>query len=112
MKHIIGTTRSARSKLRFILFQGLLLCALAQQSVWSQDITAPPREDARVCGVFFPCPQPEQQVEPNAGKWKTWLLDDVRQVRPPGPPAGPISDQEIGVLKQLSFQRDAAALDL
>ncbi|MGH9853650.1 MAG: phosphatase PAP2 family protein [Blastocatellia bacterium] len=110
MKKVVGITR-ATSKLRYVLSLSLALCALSQQSVWSQDFTAPPREDARLCG-FFPCPQPEAQVEPNAGKWKTWLLDDVRQVRPPGPPLRSISEQEIGVLKQLSFQRDAAALDL
>src|SRR5262249_30804791 len=111
MKKVIGITRSI-SKLRYVLSLSLLLCVLSQQSVWSQEITAPPREDTRPCGIFFPCPQPEQQVEPNAGRWKTWLLEDVRQVRPPGPPSRPISDQEIGVLKQLSLHRDAAALDL
>ena len=111
MKKVAGIIRST-SKLRYVLSLSLLLCALSQQSVWSQDFTAPPREDTRPCGIFFPCPQPEQQVEPNAGRWKTWLLDDVRLVRPPGPPSRPISDQEIGVLKQLSLHRDAAALDL
>jgi membrane-associated phospholipid phosphatase len=112
MKEVTITTRSSTSKLRFAILLSLLLCVSSQQSAWSQDITAPPREAARPCGFFFPCPQPEPQVEPNAGKWKTWLLDDIRQVRPPGPPARPISEQEIGVLKQLSFHRDAAALDL
>ena len=63
-------------------------------------------------GSFRHCPPTELQIEPNAGKWKTWLLDDVRQVRPPAPPPRSISEQEIGVLKRLSFQRDAAALDL
>jgi membrane-associated phospholipid phosphatase len=111
MKKVVGITRST-SKFRYVLLLSLLLCALSQQSVWSQDITAPPREDARPCGIFFPCPQPEGQIEPNAGKWKTWLLEDVRDVRPPGPPSRSISDQEIGVLKQLSSHRDAAALDL
>ncbi len=88
-----------------------LLISLNLAPVRAQDFTAPPREEARLCG-FFPCPQPEAQIEPDAGKWKTWLLADVNQVRPPGPPSRSISDQEIGVLKQLSFQRDAAALDL
>ncbi|HKQ79524.1 MAG TPA: phosphatase PAP2 family protein, partial [Blastocatellia bacterium] len=111
MNKVIGITRS-NSILRYALYLCLTLCVLSQQSVWSQDIAAPPREDARVCGIFFPCPQPDEQVEPGAGKWKTWLLEDVRQVRPPGPPSRSISDQEIGVLKQLSFRRDAAALDL
>src|SRR5262245_35594226 len=111
MKKVIGIRRST-TKLRYVLSLSLLLCVLSQQSVWSQEITTPPREDSRPCGIFFPCPQPEPQVEPNAGKWKTWLLDDVRQVRPPGPPARSISEEEIGVLKQLSARRNAAALDL
>ncbi|MGH9847618.1 MAG: phosphatase PAP2 family protein, partial [Blastocatellia bacterium] len=111
MKKVVGITRST-SKLRFALLLGLALCVVSQQSAWSQDFSAPQREDARVCGIFFPCPQPEQQVEPNAGKWKTWLLSDVSQARPSGPPVRAVWEQEIGVLKQLSFQRDAAALDL
>jgi membrane-associated phospholipid phosphatase len=111
MKHITITTRSSTSKLRFALLLSLLLCALSQQSAWSQDAAIPSIAPG-LCGIFRPCPPPEPQIEPNAGKWKTWLLDDVRQVRPPGPPARSISEQEIGVLKQLSFHRDAAALDL
>lgn len=111
MKHVTGIIRSSSLKLRFALLLSLSLCVVSQQSARSQDFTAPPRADARLCG-FFPCPQPEPQVEPNAGKWRTWLLSDVSQVRPSGPPARAISEQEIGVLKRLSFQRDAAALDL
>src|SRR5215475_508661 len=111
MKKVIGIRRST-TKLRYALSLSLLLCVLSQQSVWSQEITAPPRDDARPCGIFFPCPQPEGQIEPNAGKWKTWLLDDVREVGPPGPTARSISEQEIGALKQLSSRRNAAALDL
>jgi membrane-associated phospholipid phosphatase len=88
-----------------------ILILLNLTPIRAQDFAAPPRGEARICG-FFPCPQPETQIEPNAGKWKTWLLADVNQVRPPGPPARAISEQEIGVLNQLSFQRDAAALDL
>src|SRR5262249_4442964 len=76
MKKVIGIKRST-TKLRYVLSLSLLLCVLSQQSVWSQEITTPPREDSRPCGIFFPCPQPEGQVEPNAGKWKTWLLNDV-----------------------------------
>jgi hypothetical protein len=109
MKKVFGVTRST-SRLRYVLSMSLILCALSQQSVWSRDLTAPSHEDARLCG-FFPFPHPERQVEPNAGKWKTWLLDDVRQVRQPAPPPRPISEREIGVLKRLSFRRDAAALD-
>jgi len=111
MKNVVRFTYPT-AKFRFVLSLSLLLCVFAQQSVWSQDITAPARANARTCGFFIPCPSLESQVEPNAGKWKTWLLDDVRKLLPPGPPALYNSQQEIGVLKQLSSQRDAAALDL
>jgi membrane-associated phospholipid phosphatase len=94
-----------------IIMMTLTLTPIHLAPIRAQDLTAPSREEARGCGIF-PCPQPEAQIEPNAGKWKTWLLADVNQVRPPGPPVRSISDQEIGALKQLSFQRDAAALDL
>ena len=110
MKKPFGITRLT-AKLRFALSLGLMLCTVLQQPVWAQDFTAPIREEGRLCG-FFPCPQTEAQIEPNAGKWKPWILDDVRQVRPSGPPSNAISAQEIGVLKQLSFQRDTAAIDL
>ncbi len=110
MRKVFGIKRST-TKIRYVLSLCLIFSALSQQSAWSQDITTPPREEGRPCGIFFPCPQPDQQIEPNAGKWKTWLLDDVRDVRPPGPPARSISEQEIGVLKQLASRRTAAALD-
>ena len=111
MKHITTTTRSSTSKFRFALLLSLLFCALSQQSAWSQDAAALSL-DHNHCGSFRHCPPPEPRIEPNAGEWKTWLLDDVRQVRPPAPPPRSISEQEIGVLKRLSLQRDAAALDL
>ncbi len=110
MKHITITTGSSTSKLRIALLLSLLLCALSQRSAWSQE--AIPSIAPGHCGSFRRCPPPEPQIEPNAGKWKTWLLSDVSQVRPPGPPSRAISEKEIRVLKRLSFQRDSAALDL
>jgi hypothetical protein len=111
MNHITGTTLSSASKLRVVLLLSLLLCAFAQQSVRSQDGAAPLRDDARP-RVIFPCPRPEAQIEPQAGKWKTWVLSSGRQLKIPPPPHRAASEKEIGVLKQLSFERDAAALDL
>src|SRR5215813_12016905 len=110
MKHITIATRSSTPKLRFALLLSLSLCALSQRSAWSQETN--PSIALGHCGIFRHCPPPESQIEPNAGKWKTWLLDDVRQVRPLAPPPRSISEQEIGVLKRLSSDRDAAALDL
>src|SRR5262245_59298616 len=110
MKKAIGITLST-SKLRYALSLSLLLCALSQQSVWSQDGAASQQGNARHCGLF-PCPRPEAQIEPQAGEWKTWVLSSGRQSKLPPPPHRSASEKEIGVLKQLSFDRDAAALDL
>src|SRR5262245_18107443 len=110
MKKVVGITRST-SKPGHVLLLSLLICALAQQPVWSQDLTAPPRDNARFCG-FFPCPQPDDRIEPQAGQWKTWALSSGSQLRVQSPPSRPISEEEIGALKRLSFGRDAAALDL
>src|SRR5262245_39486814 len=111
MKHITGTTRSSTLKLRFVLLLSLSLCALSQQSAWSQDVAVPSR-DPGPCGIFRPCPPSDPQIEPQAGKWKTWALSSGSQLQLQSPPSRSISDEEIGVLKQLSFDRDAAALDL
>jgi membrane-associated phospholipid phosphatase len=112
MTYFTKSTRPSTSSHRYVLLLSLSLCVLSQQSALSQDGAAPSHNAARSCGFFFPCPHPEPQVEPNAGRWKTWLLSDVSQAQPPGPPSRMISEKEIRVLKRLSFQRDAAALDL
>jgi membrane-associated phospholipid phosphatase len=58
------------------------------------------------------CSPPAPQVEPQAGTWKTWLLESGSQFRSAvsAPPA--TGQSEIGELIQLSQQRDAGALDL
>jgi len=111
MKRITGIKHSSTSKLRFVLLLSLLLCAVAQRPVWSQDLTAQPRDNARICR-FFPCPWPEAQIEPQAGNWKTWVLSSGSQLKVPPPPHRRASEEEIGALKRLSLERDAAALDL
>ncbi|HKQ76468.1 MAG TPA: phosphatase PAP2 family protein [Blastocatellia bacterium] len=110
MKKVVGITRSTSTP-RQALLLSLLICALAQQPVWSQGVSAPPRDNARICG-FFPCPQPDERIEPQAGQWKTWVLSSGSQLRVQSPPSRPISEEEIGALKRLSFGRDAAARDL
>src|SRR5262245_37960180 len=111
MIHITGTARSSASKLRFVLLLSLLLCAMSQQSVWSQDGVVLSRDYSH-CGIFRPCQPSEPQIEPQAGKWKTWVLSSGRQLKIPSPPHRAASEKEIAALKQLSFERDAAALDL
>jgi membrane-associated phospholipid phosphatase len=110
MKKAVGITRST-SKLRYALSLSLFLCALSQQSVWSQDGAVLSR-DHSPCGILRPCPQSEPQIEPQAGKWKTWVLSSGSQLKIPPPPNRRASEEEIGVLKRLSLGRDSAALDL
>jgi hypothetical protein len=50
----------------------------------------------------------KKYLEHTLNLWKIWLLEDVRQVLPSAPPPRSISEREIGLLKRLSFQRDAA----
>jgi membrane-associated phospholipid phosphatase len=111
MKHMTGTARYSISKYRFVLFQGLLLCALSQQSAWSQDGAILSR-DQSPRGIFRSRPHSESQIEPRAGEWKTWALSSGSQLKIPPPPHRRASEEEIGVLKRLSLERDAAALDL
>ena len=110
MKNVVRITRST-STVRTLILLSLFVCALFQRPVWSQDRATPARDSSVICG-FIPCPQPETRIEPQAGKWKTWALTSTSQLAPQSPPSRSISDEEIGVLKQLSFDRDAAALDL
>jgi hypothetical protein len=51
------------------------------------------------------------QVEPRAGTWRTWVLSSGDQLRVPPPPDAGATASEIGELKSLVGQRDAAMLD-
>jgi membrane-associated phospholipid phosphatase len=110
MKKVVGITRST-SKTHQALLLSLLICALIQQPGWSHDLVAPPHDNARICGLF-PCPPPEDRIEPQAGRWKTWVLSSGSQLKVQSPPGRRISEEEIGVLKRLSRDRDADAIDL
>ena len=56
-------------------------------------------------------PATANQIEPNAGKWKTWLLKPGDQLRLPAPPDKAATAAEIKELKTLAAKRDAKALD-
>lgn len=53
----------------------------------------------------------EEMVEPEAGDWQTWVLEDGSQLRPPAPPDKAETKDEIEELEDLAEQRDQAALD-
>lgn len=111
MKHLSGITRSTRANRCLVLLLSVLICTVAQHPAQSQNLSALPHDLAGFCGLFF-CPQPETPIEAEAGKWKTWTLSSGSQLNLPRPPRRGASEQESGVLKRLSFERDAAALDL
>jgi membrane-associated phospholipid phosphatase len=50
-------------------------------------------------------------VEPNAGKWKTWLIVSGAELRTAPPPDGKLSEQELEELVRTAAKRDRAALD-
>jgi membrane-associated phospholipid phosphatase len=53
----------------------------------------------------------QAQIEPDAGKWKTWVLTSGDQLRLPPPPDQEATRTEIAELKALAKQRNAAALE-
>lgn len=52
--------------------------------------------------------QMSAQVEPGAGRWKTWILSSGSQLRLASPPDG---SSEIGEVKALAAQRDGLTMD-
>src|SRR5438552_8183633 len=51
------------------------------------------------------------QLEPEAGGWRTWILESGSQLRPPAPPDRGATRLEIEALRAMTVQRDTAALD-
>ena len=51
------------------------------------------------------------QIEPDAGTWRTWVLASGSQLRPGPPPTMQTARDEVQELAALAKQRDAAALD-
>jgi hypothetical protein len=54
----------------------------------------------------------QNQIEPHAGQWQTWVIASGNQLRLPAPPDRSTTKDEIKQLKDLAGQRDAAARDL
>lgn len=51
------------------------------------------------------------QVEPNAGRWKTWVIPSGGSLLLAPPPAGDTTTFEIQQIKKLISQRDSAVLE-
>jgi len=61
--------------------------------------------------LSFGCSISSAQIEPDAGKWKTWMLTSGDQMRLPPPPDEAETRAEIEQLKVIAKQRDAATLE-
>ena len=57
------------------------------------------------------CSVSSAQIEPDAGKWKTWVLTSGDQLRLPPPPDETATRAEIAQLKDIAKQRDAGTLE-
>jgi len=57
------------------------------------------------------CSVSSAQIEPSAGKWKTWVLTSGDQLRLPPPPDEAATRAEVAQLKDLAKQRDDATLE-
>ena len=63
-------------------------------------------------GAAAPVPQSNtEQIEPNAGRWRTWVLTSARQVRVPPPPDQASTAAELRQLRALVSERNPASLD-
>lgn len=51
------------------------------------------------------------QIEPNAGRWKTWVIASGNKIALPPPPNGKNTKEEIKSLLALQNQRDATAIN-
>ena len=62
-------------------------------------------------GAWAATSAPADRVEPEAGGWRTWVLESGAELRPPAPLDRTTTRSEIIELRALAEQRDAAALD-
>jgi len=85
---------SRRSALRVALAGG----ALAAFGPAVQSVSAAPSRTA-------------ERLEPDAGGWKTWVLESGSELRPAPPPSGATTRSELETLRSLTAGRDAMALD-
>src|SRR5574342_585385 len=85
-----------------------ILISLDLAPIRAQEIPIPPRE-AAPCIV---CSRPRAtQLEPTAGKGKTWVINSGSHFRLPPPPDGLAQGIEIGNLINRANRRDAATLN-
>jgi hypothetical protein len=55
-------------------------------------------------------PHLQAQIEPNAGKWKTWFISSGKEYRLPPPPHVAATNKEVETIRGLQKQIDSAAM--
>ncbi len=84
----------------------MILLSLYLTPLRAQEITTE-HADAR-CRA---CARAEPQIEPRAGRWKTWVLDSGAQLRVAPPPRRSAQEAEIRELRSRARNRDDAVLN-
>jgi hypothetical protein len=71
-----------------MMLLNLFFLATAFLPVFAQTELAQTRNGAGSCGTspHLSCRPSDSQVEPNAGKWRTWVISSGRDYRVPSPP--------------------------
>src|SRR5215467_10679810 len=52
-----------------------------------------------LAGTLIPDARAQAQIEPNAGKWKTWIISSGKDYRVPPPPGDAATKDEIDWLR-------------
>jgi len=90
---------------RNVLRLGLVAAGLGATGVLTGCVSGESTgSDAHATGLAPP-------VEPEAGKWKTWVLASGSELRPPPPPSSDSTRHELDELHGLAKQRDAGGLE-
>ncbi|HZS04350.1 MAG TPA: vanadium-dependent haloperoxidase [Blastocatellia bacterium] len=97
---------ACQRNLRLRVFLVATLISLNLMPAPSRDLTFSAQGRCLFCRRSGP-----PQVEPQAGRWKTWVLSSGSQFRPTRPPDGLAQEFEIRNLITRTNRRDAAALD-
>jgi membrane-associated phospholipid phosphatase len=103
MRYSISNAKGYASlRLVVLMLVGTMLVSLLPACAHAQDTVASSQVSSMSAA----------QIEPNAGKWKTWVLSSGSQLRVAAPPARKATKAEIKELEVMESQRDAVALDL
>jgi membrane-associated phospholipid phosphatase len=92
-----------------MLLLNLLFLAVAFLPAFAQTESAETSNGAGNCGSspHSSCPPSDSPIEPNAGKWRTWVISSGRDFRVPPPPGHRETKDELRLLADLIRDNDA-----